>query len=63
MYGRRLSDRGPSYPYNAGTKHVEFSPTRQIMLGGVGHGIAPTGICSKRPDRLGGGVAAFVGNP
>ena len=31
MHGRS-HDHGPSPPYNAGTEHVGFSPTRQTLL-------------------------------
>ena len=27
-----VKDHRPSHPYNAGTEHVEFSPTRQTLL-------------------------------
>ena len=29
----RGSDRGPSHPYNAGTEHLGFPPTRQTLGG------------------------------
>ena len=32
-HGRsRIYDHRPSHPYNAGTEHVGFSPTRQTLL-------------------------------
>ena len=32
MDGRSRNDHRPSPPYNAGTEHVGFSPTRQALL-------------------------------
>ena len=33
MHGRsRRHDHRPSYPYNAGTEQIRFSPTTQTML-------------------------------